>query len=227
MPSNNRFSAKPAGLWALRCLPLLALLAGAVTTTAALAQDVRLVGTVGGNRAIVVLPDGTPKTLTVGQSRDGVTLVAVERDRVVVSSNGEQFTLKLGESPARINNYTAQSLRLPAQQGGHYLSEGQINGQNVQFMVDTGASTVSLDAQLATRLGIDYRKGRPVQVGTANGTAQGWLINLPNIRVGGLQQANVSATVVQQTMPYVLLGNSFLNHYRMTRDASSMVLEAR
>lgn len=205
------------------CLPLLLLLA----SSSAWVQDVRLVGTVGGNRAIVVLGDGTPRTLGVGQTRDGVTLVSVERNRVVVSSDGEQYALKLGESPARIGTPNAQSLRMPVQQGGHYMADGQINGQKVQFMVDTGASTVSMDAQVATRLGIDYRQGRTVKIATANGQIQGWLISLPNIRVGGLQQANISATVVQEPMPFVLLGNSFLNHYRMTRDASSMVLESR
>lgn len=204
-------------------LPLLLLLACAN----AIAQDVRLVGTVGSNRAIVVLGDGTPRTLSIGQTRDGVTLVSVERNRVVVRSDGEEYSLKLGESPARITGSSAQSLRMPAQPGGHYMADGQINGHKVQFMVDTGASTVSMDAQLASTLGIDYQKGRSVKVATANGQVQGWLINLPDIRVGGLQQTNISATVVQQAMPFVLLGNSFLNHYRMTRDATSMVLESR
>lgn len=222
-PAMMRKSARWQHCAARIGLPLLLLLASA----SAIAQDVRLVGTVGSNRAIVVLGDGTPRTLSVGQTRDGVTLVSVERNRVVVSSDGEQFSLKLGESPARINGSSAQSLRMPVQQGGHYMTDGQINGQKVQFMVDTGASTVSMDAQLASKLGIDYQKGRSVKIATANGQVQGWLINLPNIRVGGLQQANISATVVQQTMPFVLLGNSFLNHYRMTRDATSMVLESR
>lgn len=205
------------------CLAWLLLFASSITA----AQEVRLVGTVGSNRAIVVLGDGTPKTLTVGQTRDGVTLIAVERNTVIVRSEGEQFTLTLGQTPSRVGNSAQQTLRLPVQQGGHYVANGKINGQAVQFMVDTGASTVSLDAQLATQLGIDYQKGRPVTIATANGQTQGWLINLPNIHVGGLQQANVSATVVQATMPFALLGNSFLNHYRMTRDASSMVLESR
>lgn len=205
------------------CLALLLLL----TSTLSAAQDVRLVGTVGTDRAIVVLGDGTPKTLTVGQSRDGVTLIAVERNTAIVSTNGEQFSLKLGHTPTRVDGSTTQSLRMAAQQGGHYLAEGQINGQAVQFLVDTGASTVSLDAQLATKLGIDFRKGQSVSIATANGKTQGWLISLPNVRVGTLQQTNVSATVVQEPMPFVLLGNSFLNHYRMTRDASAMVLESR
>ncbi|THT99933.1 TIGR02281 family clan AA aspartic protease [Lampropedia puyangensis] len=195
--------------------------------SAASAQDLRLVGTVGTNRAIVVLGDGKSRTLTVGQPRDGITLLSIDRNTATFATQGEKLTLTVGQTPTRLSSHAAQTLKLPAQPGGHYYANGQINGQNVQFLVDTGASTVSLDAQLAARLGIDFQKGRSITVNTANGQTQGWLITLPNLRVGELQQHNVSATIVQQPMPFALLGNSFLNHYRMTRDATSMVLEPR
>ena len=52
-------------------------------------------------------------------------------------------------------------------------------------------------------------------------------MRLPTVSIGTLTQRNVPATVVQQPMPFVLLGNSFLNHYQMTRDARSLVLKSK
>lgn len=62
---------------------------------------------------------------------------------------------------------------------------------------------------------------------TANGVAQGWLLKLDSVRVGDVEVFGVDAIVTPQPMPYVLLGNSFLGEFQMTRTNDQMVLEKR
>lgn len=190
------------------------------------AQDVRLVGTIGGSRAIVIVDGGKPRTLATGQGHSGIQLLEVQGNTATFDVGGERQTLTVGQAPTRVASATSR-LQLGADAGGHYFADGQINGQPVRFMVDTGASTVAMDAQTAARLGIDVARARPVRIATANGQTQGWTVQLREVRVGSLSQRDIAATVTQETMPFVLLGNSFLNHYHMTRDASAMVLQAR
>jgi aspartyl protease family protein len=93
-------------------------------------------------------------------------------------------------------------------------------------MVDTGATTVALGVDDAKRMGIDYQKGRPVRMGTANGVAQGWLVKLNSVKIGDVEVYEVEA-IVGPNMPYALLGNSFLSRFSMNRTSDQMVLERR
>ena len=79
----------------------------------------------------------------------------------------------------------------------------------------------------ATRIGLDYQKGTPVRMNTANGVAQGYRMRLDSVRVGDVEVRDIDAIVSQQPMPFVLLGNSFINRFSMRRDAEQMVLERR
>jgi aspartyl protease family protein len=116
---------------------------------------------------------------------------------------------------------------LTAGDGGHFLAAGSINGKSVQFMVDTGATTVAMGSAEAKRMGIDYTSGKPVRMNTANGQAMGYLLTLNSVRIGDVEVQNVEAIISQQAMPYVLLGNSFLTRFSMRRDSDQMVLERR
>jgi aspartyl protease family protein len=62
---------------------------------------------------------------------------------------------------------------------------------------------------------------------TANGQTMGYLLTLNSVRIGDVEVQNVEAIVSQQSMPYVLLGNSFLTRFSMRRDSDQMVLERR
>ena len=64
-------------------------------------------------------------------------------------------------------------------------------------------------------------------MGTANGVVPGWLIRLDSVRVGDVEVFGVDGIVSQQPMPYVLLGNSFLNRFQMKRENDQMVLDRR
>ena len=109
----------------------------------------------------------------------------------------------------------------------HFINTGMINGTRMQYMVDTGASTVAIGKPDADRMGLQYTKGQPVQMNTANGVAQGWLIRLDSVRIGDVEVYGVEAVVTPQGMPYVLLGNSLLGAFQMTRTNDQLVLEKR
>jgi aspartyl protease family protein len=111
--------------------------------------------------------------------------------------------------------------------GGHFMSAGQINGRAVQFMIDTGATTIAMSMQDAERAGIRYKQGQPMQMSTANGVTAAFHIKLDSVRVGDVEVYGVDAVVIPQPMPFVLLGNSFLSRFQMKRDNNVMTLDKR
>jgi aspartyl protease family protein len=111
--------------------------------------------------------------------------------------------------------------------GGHFITPGSINGRAVQFMVDTGATSVAISQADAERVGLDWRGAKRALSSTANGAVPVHLLTLNSVRVGEVEVANVSAVVVPAQMPYVLLGNSFLTRFQMRRENDVMRLELR
>jgi aspartyl protease family protein len=116
---------------------------------------------------------------------------------------------------------------LTAASGGHFFTSGQINGNTVQFMVDTGATAVSLGVADATRMGINFKAGQMVGMSTANGVVTAWRVKLGSVRIGDVVVHEVDALVSPASMPYVLLGNSYLSHFQMNRTNDQMVLDKR
>lgn len=194
------------------------------------AQNVQLAGILGG-KALLVTGAGAPRAVAVGQSVDGIRVLAVGREEVAIEADGERQTLRLGDAPvsvgARADTHAKARLVLYANAGGHFVDSGHINGRPMQFIVDTGATAVSIGRAEAERLGIKVQEGKPVRMQTANGTAQGWLVTLASVRIGPLEQRGVQAIVTQEPMPYVLLGNSFLQPYEMTRKGGELTLQSR
>lgn len=193
-------------------------------------SSVMLTGTIG-SRAILIVNGGAPKTLAVGETYQGVKLVALQAEQATVESGGKRIALRM-DTPASIGGGGPSSaggnrIVLPADSRGHFMTQGAINGRTVSFMLDTGATTVAISAADALRIGLDYSKGTPVQINTANGVAAGYRLRLNSVRVGDVEVYDVDAIVSEQSMPFVLLGNSFINRFSMRRDADQMVLEKR
>lgn len=205
--------------WALCC----ALLCPAV----ACAQAVALAGILGGKALLVV--DGTaPRGVAAGEMHQGVKVVSVGRDDAVLDIAGVRHTVRLGAAPVSVGARGGnRRVVLGSDSRGHFVSRGEINGQAMQFMVDTGATTVAIGQPDAERMRLNYRKGPPVRMNTANGVAQGWRLRLDSVRIGDVLVQGVDAVVTPQAMPYVLLGNNFLGHFQMTRTSDLMVLEQR
>ena len=192
------------------------------------AQDVALAGILGG-KALLVVNGSAPRGVAPGESHMGVQVVSVGRDDAVVHSASCRRSLRLGEAPVSVGGSgTGQRVVLKADARGHFVSSGQINGRVMQYMVDTGASTVAIGRPDAQRMGLKFEEqGQSVRMNTANGVAQGWRMRLDSVRVGDVELRGVDAIVTPQPMPYVLLGNSFLREFQMSRSGDEMVLLKR
>lgn len=200
-------------------------------STACLAQSVGLAGSMGRDKALLLI-DGQPQTLALGASARGVTLRRLGDGEAEVEVAGQRRVLRLGAAPARVGGEpglaaASTEIVLPMGPGGHFGGSGAINGRPVQFMVDTGATAVALSQAEANRIGLDWKRGRPGLTQTANGTVPVYAVNLTSVRLGGVEVANVAAVVVPSEMPMVLLGNSFLNRFTMRRDSDVMRLEKK
>jgi len=192
--------------------------------------EVNVIGLFPG-KAVVVIDGGAPRVLTVGQKPvEGVTLISTDRESATFVIDGQKRTISIGQhqtGPAPVAS--TQSATLTADSRGHFVVDGQINGGAARFLVDTGATAVSLSSEDASRLGIDYRKGQPGLMGTANGTVTAYRVKLDTVRVGDIVVNNVDAAVVEgnHQMPFALLGMSFLNRMEMKREGQTMVLIRR
>jgi len=103
----------------------------------------------------------------------------------------------------------AREVVLAANRAGHYMARGQINGAAVNFMLDTGASDISIPAAIADQLNL--KRGRAVNYRTANGIITGYATTLESVAIGTVERHNVRASI----NPYmdgdeILLGMSFL-----------------
>ena len=199
----------------------------------ALAAEVNLNGIIG-NKALLIIDGGKPRWIALGESTpEGVKLVGLTGDTAIFELGGKRQTLKMGQSERLMAGSTAtgngsQSVSLSADGGGHFVTTGQINGRSVRFLVDTGATFVSLGTGDAKRLGINYLQGQKGSVSTANGIVPSYKVKLDEVRVGDVTLNNVDGTVLaDDSLPVVLLGMSFLNRMEMKRDGATMVLRKR
>lgn len=214
---------------AARICRCLAVLACASTFAPAFAQSVSLSGSLG-DKALLII-DGTPRTLAVGASVQGVRLVSVSGSNAVVDIKGQRVALALGGAQVNLGAAAgdggAAQIVLSADSGGHFVTSGAINGKSARFLVDTGATNLALSQSEAQSLGIDYRKGERGTSMTANGPVPVYRVMLASVRVGEVQVFNVEATVVPMPMPFVLLGNSFLTRFQMKRENDVLTLTRR
>ncbi|MFS2102836.1 TIGR02281 family clan AA aspartic protease [Variovorax sp. Varisp85] len=202
----------------------------AAAAVAHAAGSVTLTGSIG-SRAILIVNGNPPKTIAVGESYQGVKLVSLQAEQAVVELDGKRVNLRM-DTPVSIGGGGGTGgggsrVVLSADSRGHFMTQGAINGRPVTFMLDTGATSIALSADDALRIGLDYSKGQRVVMNTANGQAQGYRLRLQSVRVGDVEVYDIDAIVSPQAMPFVLLGNSFINRFSMRRDADQMILEKR
>lgn len=182
------------------------------------------------NKAIVKI-DGKQRVLKIGKpSPEGVSLISSNSSEAVLEFQGAQKTYLLGSHIGTSFKRDQQpSVHVYRNERGMFTTIGSINGIPVNFLVDTGASSVAMNRKEADRLGIDYRLyGKPIGISTASGFERGWLVQLKRVRVGDIELQNVRGSVVDaESSPGVLLGMSFLGRLEMNNTNESMKLKKK
>ena len=129
---------------------------------------------------------------------------------------------------AQATQASGRSLDIPRDARGHFQTDGHIDGQRVNFMVDTGASLVALNEKSAARFGLrPSRSDYNATVTTANGTIKAARTRLAKIELGGLVVRDVDALVLpDEALSENLLGLSFLSKLKRFEYANGrLVLE--
>lgn len=173
-----------------------------------------------------------------GVQHEGVRVISVQGDHVTIEVEGQRRTLKVGlgdafaaRRPPPDNAKPASgrgSTVLTADSRGQFSTQVEVNGVSSSFLVDTGASVVTLSSSLAKRANIDLERATPITISTANGRAKAYRVVLNTVKVGSLSAHLVEAVVIDDAkLPFALLGMSFLNRMDMHREGDSLTLLQR
>lgn len=201
---------------------LLALL----VTAEAGAQEITVLGLFKGKAVLQV--DGNRRVLAEGErSPEGVRLLSADSEGAELEINGRRQRYSLGmHIGSSYRSAEKAEVQIWPDPSGMYLAAGTIDGQSVDFLVDTGATFISINSSQARRLGIEYqRKGKPGMVETASGRERVYQVVLDSVAVGSVKLLNVPAVVLEGELPSrILLGMSFLDRVEMQRSSGALVL---
>jgi len=182
------------------------------------------------NNAAVLTINGKQQMLRKNtSSSEGYKLLKIGTDKVTLLISGKQMEFGLGASiGSSISSASAKrNIRLSRDSRGMYFSSGTINNFPVNFLVDTGATFVAINSNLAKQLGLDYKStGRASQANTASGMVKAWKLKLDKVAIGGIELQFVDAAVIEGDFPVTpLLGMSFLSRVTMRDDGMLLTIE--
>jgi len=181
------------------------------------------------DKAVLVV-NGKRRILKIGkESPEGVTLLKSDSESALVRIGDEEITLRLDGKivGTYARGIAAKSLQLYPGAGGHYFVDGKINGTSIHFLIDTGATSVVINKDVAKRIGLLYQvDGSPTRVETASGVVPAYRVRFDEVMIRALSLKRVDGIVVDGSYPReALLGQSFLNRLDMRREG--LVLELR
>ena len=181
-------------------------------------------------KAMLVMDKGKPCTLRAGETYAGVTLISSTSDEATISINGKQQRLRIGEGAYSALSVQSEraTVTLASDKNGHFVSSGSINGASVRFLVDTGATMVSMNVDEARRAGVNYLAGKRGYSQTANGVTPIYRVKLAQVTLGDITLRDIDGMVHEAgALPVVLLGMSFLGKLEMRREGDSLTLTKR
>jgi len=107
---------------------------------------------------------------------------------------------------------------------GHYVSSGTINGHNVVFLLDTGATEIAIPESIADQIGLI--KKRSIRVKTANGTANAYKTRIDSAALGEIRLYDLNATILtNMNGDEVLLGMNFLKHFEIIQKGKMLTIK--
>lgn len=176
---------------------------------------------------VILNINGQQRFLKVGKtSPEGVKLLAANSRFAEVEVNGERQQLSLSSKISGSYQPPTKASVSIQKKYGQYLTTGSINGRPVSFLVDTGATSISMSMSDAQKLGITINPANLIQVGTAGGVVRGYHTMLEQVKVGQLKASYVRAVILESGFDgEILLGMSFLQHVKMREDSGVLILE--
>jgi aspartyl protease family protein len=183
------------------------------------------------NKAIINV-DGKQRILSVGkESPEGIILISANSKEAVLEIEGVRDTYTIGShigSTFKKAKGGKISTIAPDEQGMYWVN-GSINGFQVAFVVDTGASLISMNKHQAKRIGLNYKlEGKESTSSTASGLSKIYIMKLDKVKVGDIEVRDVEGAVHDSDFPQViLLGNTFLNRVNMKREGKILLLQDR
>lgn len=185
-------------------------------------------------KSMLSIDGGRAKILKEGETFKGVTLISASTTSALIEVNGQQQSLVLNGTTSistelgRLTQRNSNVVEIQAGDLGFFESRGSINGRDIRFLVDTGASLVVLSSQQAQSIDLQYLEGRRSLASTASGTAPMYEVVLDSISVGGITKENVVAGVIEGNFPEKpLLGMTFLSQVDITQRGDLMTLQDR
>ena len=129
--------------------------------------------------------------------------------------------------PARAVSSNYRTVTLNSDGRGHFQVEARVDGRSIDFLVDTGASSIALRESSAAKLGIHpSARDYSVKMQTANGVGKAARVQLNRVEVNGITVRDVEALVVpDESLSTNLLGMTFLSRVKWTHDRGRLVLE--
>ena len=192
-------------------------------------QDIKVLGLFK-NTAVLTINDQRA-VLHVGDKQLGnLRLLAANSEKAIFEIKGKRVELALSDSGGIRTDLpvTGGHQAMLISNGGLYAVTGAVDGQLADFVVDTGASYVTMSPQQARLLRLDYSNAKKVMMTTANGKATAHIFKIKSVRIGGIELHDVDGAVMADMSPSkILLGMSFLNQVDMTHDTGMMVLKQR
>ncbi len=199
-----------------------------VSSAATAMPDIRVNGLMP-NQAVVTI-DGKQRILKAGvPSAEGVTLISADSQKAVLEWQGQRVERTLSrEIQSSYAVRTEQEARIQRGRDKHFFTTGNINGQPVRFMVDTGAFAIAMTPPEADRLGLNWRSGERFVANTAGGGTPSYKITLDSVSVGSITLHNITAAViVADSSPDILLGMSFLEKTEMREENNVLILRKK
>ena len=147
----------------------------------------------------------------------GIGILVYSFNEMFYKTPAPQFTQDNGIS----------SVRLKADRLGHFNIPGQINGTSVTFLMDTGATSVSIPEAIADEIGLE--KGFPVVVQTANGDIQVYLTSIDRLNIAGLELRNIRGSINPHADRHdpILLGMTALKNLRISQQNGWLTLSTQ
>jgi aspartyl protease family protein len=154
----------------------------------------------------------------------GVFAVRLLDQNARAPANAKTMAVAPATEPAPSN---ARSMTIKRNDGGHFAVDARVDGRRIAFMVDTGASQITIRESDAARLGFHPRQSDyTVRISTANGEGRAAVVELRMVEVGDIVVRDLRALVVPDNALSVnLLGMSFLSRVRWTHERGKLTIE--